>query len=81
MEKNDMECTTRIQKEYKEHLEQVKLTKRKQDIQRALMPKRKHDKNSITGYDLSGFRPRYGNKKQRCWYCWERTTNTIPVTP
>ena len=34
-----------------------------------LIQKRKHDKNPIAGYDLSGFRPRYGKKKQRCWYC------------
>ena len=33
------------------------------------MQKRKHVKNPIAGYDLSGFRPKYGNKKQRCWYC------------
>ena len=64
-----MECPTRIQKDYKEHIEQVKLSRRRQDIQRALMQKRKHDKNPIAGYDLSGFRPRYGKKKQRCWYC------------
>ena len=33
------------------------------------MQKRKRDKNPIADYDLSGFRPKYGNKKQRCWYC------------
>ena len=57
-----------MQKDYKEHLEQAKLSKRKQEIQRALLQKRKHDKNTIAGYDLSSFRRRYGEKKQRCWY-------------
>ena len=64
-----MEYPTRIQKDYNEHREKVKLSRRKQDIQRALIQKRKHDKNPIACYDLSGFRPRYGKKKQRCWYC------------
>ena len=69
MERKEMDCLTRMQKDYKEHLNQAKLSKRKQEIQRALMLKRKHDKNPIAGYDLSSFRPRYGKKKQRCWYC------------
>ena len=69
MERNDMEYPTRIHKDYNEHIEQVKLSRRKQDIKRALKQIRKHDKNPIACYDLSGFRPRYGKKKQRCWYC------------
>ena len=49
MERKDMDCLTRMKKDYKEHLEQAKLSKRKQEIQRALMQKRKHDKNPIAG--------------------------------
>ena len=64
MERNDMEYPTRIHKDYNEHIEQVKLSRRKQDIKRALMQIRKHDKNPIADYDLSVFRPRYGKKKQ-----------------
>ena len=66
-----MDCPTQIQKDYKEHLEQVKLSKRKQEIQRALMQKRKHDKNPIAGYDLSSFRPRYG-KKTKMLVLWRK---------
>ena len=49
MERKDMDYPTRIQKDYKEHLEQAEQSKRKQEIQRALIQKRKHDKNLIAG--------------------------------
>ena len=80
MERKDMDYPTRMQKDYKEHLEQSKLSKRTQEIQRALMQKRKNDKNSISGYDLLSFRPR-SRKKKDIGIVEERTTKANPVTP
>ena len=81
MERKDMDYPTRMQKDYKEHLEQSKLSKRTQEIQRALMQKRKHDKNPIAVYDLSSFKPRYGKKNKDFGIVEERTTKANPVTP
>ena len=69
MEGKDKESPTSIQNEFTNHLEMLKLYKRKQDIQSAIMRKRMHDINPIAGYNLSSFRPKYKKKHKRCWYC------------
>ena len=69
MEKKDKESPTSIQNEFTNNLEMLKLCKRKQDIQSAIMRKRMHDINPIAGYNLSSFRPKYKKKHKRCWYC------------
>ena len=76
-----MDCPTQIQKDYKEHLEQVKLSKRKQEIHRVFIQKRKHDKNPIIVYDISSFLPRYRKKNKDVGIVAEIITKAIPVTP
>ena len=56
-----------------------KTVQKKQDIQRALMQKRKQDKNPITDYDLSDFRPKYGNKIKDVCILAKKTTKAMPV--
>ena len=63
------------------HLEMLKLYKRKQDIQSAIMRKRMHDINPIAGYNLSSFRPKYKKNIKDVGILGEKTTKEIPVTP
>ena len=81
MEKKDKESPTSIQNEFTNHLEMLKLCKRKQDIQSAIMRKRIHDINPIAGYNLSSFRPKYKKNIKDVGIVEEKTTKAIPVTP